>query len=124
MRSTTAASSSKSLEAGQRAVIEALRKFVDTVDPSTLPPLRRGAVHATGNPQLCDGDGRPVLHTQCDFIRKDIDSTAKSLSRRDGAKPNAAPSMISLRFGLTGQFVARADSDRRTGETDALASGD
>jgi len=76
-------------------VIEALHEFVDTVDPRPLPARGEGPAQATGNPQLYDGDGRPVAHTQCDFIRKGIDSTAKSLSRRDRAKPNAAPSMAS-----------------------------
>ncbi len=58
-RSTTAPSSSKSLEPRQQAVIEALRKFVDTVDPRTLPDYGEGPAPATGNPQLCDRDGRP-----------------------------------------------------------------
>jgi hypothetical protein len=60
----------KSAEAGQRAAIEAVRKFVDTVLNSAM--------------EMADG----LVHTQYDFIRKVIDSAAKSLSRRDGTKSN------------------------------------
>ena len=74
-----------SVEAGQRAAIEAVRKFVDTVDEA-LPahgegPSRRQEIVDSAM-EMADR----LVHTQYDFIRKVIDSAGKSLSRSDGAK--------------------------------------
>lgn len=74
-----------SVEKGQRAAIEAVRKFVDTVDEA-LPahgegPSRRQEVVDSAM-EMADR----LVHTQYDFIRNVIDSTAKSMSRPDGAK--------------------------------------
>jgi len=72
-----------SLEAGQHSAIEAVRKFVDSVD-QTLPhrgegPSRRQEIVDSAL-DLTDR----LVETQHDFIRRVIESTAKSLS--DGAK--------------------------------------
>jgi len=74
-----------SVEKGQRAAIEAVRKFVDTVDEA-LPahgegPTRRQEIVDSAM-EMADR----LVHTQYDFIRKVIDSAGKSLSRSDGAK--------------------------------------
>jgi len=72
-----------SVEAGQRAAIEAVRKFVDTVDkalpaPGEGPSRRQEIVDSAM--EMADR----LVHTQYDFIRKVIDSAGKSLSRPDG----------------------------------------
>ena len=74
-----------SVEKGQRAAIEAVRKFVDTVDQA-LPlhgegPSRRQEIVDSAM-EMADR----LVHTQYDFIRKVIDSAGKSLSSSDGAK--------------------------------------
>jgi hypothetical protein len=74
-----------SVEAGQRAAIEAVRRFVDTVDQA-LPthgegPSRRQEVVDSAL-EMADR----LVHTQYEFIRNMIDSAGKSLSRPDGAK--------------------------------------
>jgi hypothetical protein len=77
----------RAVEAGQRAAIEAVRKFVDTVD-RTLPHFGEGP----SRPQeLVDSAlemADRLVHTQYDFIRKVVDSAGESLSRPDGAKSN------------------------------------
>lgn len=75
----------KSIEAGQHSTIEAVRKFVDSVDQA-LPhrgegPSRRQEIIDSAM-EMTDR----LVDAQHDFIRKVIDSTAKSLSRRDDAK--------------------------------------
>jgi hypothetical protein len=74
-----------SVEAGQRAAIEAVRKFVDTVDEA-LPahgegPSRRQEIVDSAM-EMADR----LVHTQYDFIRKVIDSAGTSLGRSDGEK--------------------------------------
>ena len=71
----------ESVEKGQRAAIEAVRKFVDTVDQA-LPahgegPSRRQEVVDSAM-EMADR----LVHTQYDFIRKVIDSAGKSLGGR------------------------------------------
>jgi hypothetical protein len=75
----------ESVEKGQRAAIEAARKFVDTVDRA-LPaqgegPSRRQEVIDSAM-EMADR----LVHTQYEFIRKVIDSAAKSLSGSTGSK--------------------------------------
>ncbi len=76
-----------SLERAQRAAIEAVRKFVDTVDhalpalPHDQGPTRRKEIVDSAL-DMAD----TLVHTQYDFIHKVIDSTAKSLSTTDGGK--------------------------------------
>lgn len=75
----------KSVEDGQRAAIEAVHKFVDTVDQA-LPlggdgPSRRQEVVDSAL-EMADR----LVHTQYDFLRKVVHSAGKSLSEADRAK--------------------------------------
>ncbi len=72
----------KSLETGQRAAIEAVRKFVDTVD-QTLPalgerPSRRQEI-VDAALEMADR----LVHTQYDFLHKVVHSAGKALSGPD-----------------------------------------
>ena len=75
----------KSLESGQRAAIEAVRKFVDTVD-AALPaigersPRRQEIIDSAM--EMADR----LVHTQYDFLRHVVQSAGKTLSRQDDAK--------------------------------------
>lgn len=67
-----------SVESGQRAAIDAVRKFVDTVDQA-LPghgegPSKRQEIVDSAM-EMADR----LVHTQYDFLRKVIDSAGKSL---------------------------------------------
>ena len=75
----------KSVEAGQRAAIEAVRKFVDTVD-SVLPamgdrPSRRETV-IDGALEMAD----KLVTTQYDFLRSVVRSVDRSLGKPRAAK--------------------------------------
>jgi hypothetical protein len=70
----------KSVESGQRAAIEAVRKFVETVDEA-LPaiggrPSRREAVIDAAL-EMAD----KLVHTQYDFLRSVVRSADHSLSK-------------------------------------------
>jgi hypothetical protein len=72
----------KSLEAGQRAAIEAVRKFVDTVDEA-LPavgerPSRRQRIIDSAM-EMADR----LVHTQYAFLRDVVQDAGKALSRED-----------------------------------------
>jgi hypothetical protein len=72
----------KSVEAGQRAAIEAVRKFVDTVDEA-LPaigdrPSRRETVIDAAL-EMADR----LVTTQYDFLRHAVRSAGRSLSQPD-----------------------------------------
>ena len=74
----------KSVESGQRAAIDAVHKFVDTVDEK-LPAL--GDEHPSRRQEVVDAalemaDG--LVHTQYDFLRNVVQSAGKALSRPDG----------------------------------------
>ena len=76
----------ESLESGQRAAIEAVRKFVDTVDEK-LPSL--GGEHPSRRQEIIDAAlemADRLVHTQYDFLRKTVDTAGKALSRADGGK--------------------------------------
>jgi hypothetical protein len=68
----------KSLESGQRTAIEAVRKFVDTVDQALPPrgetPSRRQDVIDSAM-EMADR----LVHVQYDFIRKVVANAGKSL---------------------------------------------
>lgn len=73
----------ESVEAGQRAAIDAVRKFVDTVDQA-LPghgegPSKRQEVVDSAM-EMADR----LVHTQYHFLRKVIDSAGKSLKAPGG----------------------------------------
>ena len=76
-----------SVEAGQRAAIEAVHKFVATVEQA-LPghgeaPSRRQEVVDSAM-EMADR----LVHTQYDFLRKVIESAGQSLSKSDEKRPN------------------------------------
>jgi hypothetical protein len=71
-----------SLEKGQRAAIEAVRKFVDTVD-HTLPALPHGE-GPTKRQEIVDSAlemADRLVHAQYELIHKVIDSAGKSLTK-------------------------------------------
>ena len=74
-----------SLESGQRTAIEAVTKFVDTVD-QMLPalgerPSRRQEV-VDAAMEMADR----LVHTQYDFLRKVVQSGGTTLSKPDDGK--------------------------------------
>ena len=74
-----------SVESGQRAAIEAVRKFVDTVD-QRLPRQGEGA---SGRQEVIDAAmemADRLVHTQYDFIRKVVDSAGDTLTKSDNRK--------------------------------------
>ena len=75
----------KSVESGQRAAIEAVRKFVDTVDEA-LPGIGEGASRRQKVVDSAMEMADRLVHTQYDFIRKVVDSAGKSLSESNPAK--------------------------------------
>jgi hypothetical protein len=75
----------KSLESGQRAAIDSVRKFVDTVDEK-LPalgerPSRRQEI-VDAAMEMADR----LVHTQYDFLRNVVQSAGKALSKPDDKK--------------------------------------
>ena len=79
-----------SVEAGQRAAIDAAGRFVVTVEKA-LPQEVEGTSEVAkkiteSGLEMADR----LVHTWYDFLRKVIGSTAKSVSSRNGAKPSAA----------------------------------
>jgi hypothetical protein len=75
----------KSVEDGQRAAIDAVNKFVDTVDRA-LPPHGEGASRRQEVVDSAMEMADRLVHTQYDFIRKVVDGAGKSLSRSDRAQ--------------------------------------
>lgn len=68
------------LEAGQRAAIKAVKRFVDVVD-RTLPPQ---AEEASKRQTVIDAAmemADQLVHVQYDFLRRVVRSAGKSLSR-------------------------------------------
>ena len=77
----------ETVEKSQRAAIESVRKFVETVDKA-LPSLPHGQ-GPSRRQEVVDSAlemADRLVHTQYDFIRKVIDSAAKSLSGPDEPK--------------------------------------
>ncbi len=75
----------KSLESGQRAAIEAVRKFVDVVDEA-LPaigerPSRREEIIDAAM-EMADR----LVHTQYDFLRKVVHGAGEALTRPEEGK--------------------------------------
>jgi hypothetical protein len=75
----------QSVEAGQRAAIEAVRKFLDTVDKA-LPPRGEGPSRREEITDSALEMAQRLVHTQYDFLRKVVDSAGKALTRSDDAK--------------------------------------
>lgn len=74
-----------SVEKGQRAAIEAVRKFIDTVDQA-LPAVGEGPSRRQEIVDSAMEMADRLVHTQYDFIRKVIDGASKSLHRSGDAK--------------------------------------
>jgi hypothetical protein len=74
-----------SVDKGQRAAIDAVRKFVDTVDQA-LPAHGEGPSKRQEIVDSAMEMADRLVHTQYDFIRKVIDSAGKSLRSADGEK--------------------------------------
>ena len=80
----------ESVEAGQRAAIEAAGRFLVTVEEA-LPQEVQGTSEVAkkiteSGLEMADR----LVHTQYDFLRKVINSAGKSLSGRNGANLSAA----------------------------------
>jgi hypothetical protein len=73
-----------SVEAGQRAAIDAVRKFVDTVDQA-LPARGQGPTRRQEVVDSAMEMADRLVQMQYDFVRKVIDSAAQSM-RHDGVK--------------------------------------
>jgi hypothetical protein len=72
-----------SVESGQRAAIEAVRKFVETVDQA-LPP---GGAEPSRRQDVVDAAmemADRLVHTQYDFLRKVVHSAGESVTRSNG----------------------------------------
>ena len=77
----------ETIEKSQRVALDAVRKFVDTVDQA-LPSLPHGD-GPTGRQEIVDSAlemADRLVHTQYEFIRKVIDSASKTVKRSDDAK--------------------------------------
>jgi hypothetical protein len=75
-----------SVEKGQRAAIEAVRKFVDTVDEK-LPSL--GDEHPSTRQEIIDAAlelSDRLVHTQYGFLREVVQSAGTALGASDRAK--------------------------------------
>jgi hypothetical protein len=68
----------QSVEDGQRAAIEAMRKFVDTVDQA-LPPHHEGSSRREEIVDSALEMSERLVHTQYDFLRHVVRSAGKSL---------------------------------------------
>jgi hypothetical protein len=75
----------QSLEDGARTAIDAVRKFVDTVDQA-LPPHGEGPSRREEITDSAMEMAQRLVHTQYDFLRKVVDSAGKSLTKSDDAK--------------------------------------
>ncbi len=71
------------VEAGQRAAIQAVRTFVETVD-RVLPPRGEGPSRRQEIVDAAMEMADRLVHTQYDFVRKVVHSAGKSLGRTDG----------------------------------------
>jgi len=75
----------KELEDGAHSAIEAVRKFLGTVDEA-LPPRGEGPSRREEITDSALEMAQRLVHTQADFLRKVVDSAGKSLSRSGDAK--------------------------------------
>jgi len=80
----------ESLESGQRAAIDAVRKFVDVVDEK-LPAL--GGERPSKRQEIVDAAmemADRLVHTQYDFLRSVVQSAGKALSRPADGKSSGS----------------------------------
>ena len=73
------------LEDGAQSAIEAVRKFLGTVDEA-LPPRGEGPSRREEITDSALDMAQRLVHTQSEFLRKVVDSAGKSLTRSDDAK--------------------------------------
>jgi hypothetical protein len=73
------------LEDGAQTAIDAVRKFVATVDEA-LPPHGEGPSRREEITDSALEMAQRLVHTQADFLRKVVDSAGKTLTRSDDAK--------------------------------------
>jgi hypothetical protein len=76
----------KSLEAGQRAAIEAVGQFLLTVEEALSEEVKGASDVPKKITESALEMAQQLVHTQYDFLRQVIDSTSKSLSSHDGAR--------------------------------------
>ena len=79
-----------SVEAGQRAAIDAAGRFVVTVEQALPQEVEGTSEVAKKITESGLETADRLVHTWYDLLRKVIGSTSKSLSSRNGAKPSAA----------------------------------
>ena len=79
-----------SVEAGQRAAIDAAGQFVVTVEEALPQEVEGTSEVAKKITESGLETADRLVHTWYDLLRKVIGSTSKSLSSRNGAKPSAA----------------------------------
>jgi hypothetical protein len=75
----------QSLEDGARTAIEAVRKFVDTVD-QTLPAHDEGPSRREEITDSALEMAQRLVRTQYDFLRKVVASAGNALTKSDDAK--------------------------------------
>ena len=75
----------KSVEDAQRAAIEAVHKFVDTVDRA-LPPRGQGPSRRQEVVDSALEMADRLVHTQYDFLREVVDSAGRSLGESKRTK--------------------------------------
>jgi hypothetical protein len=75
----------KSVESGQRAAIDAVRKFVDTVDQA-LPAHGEGRSRRQDVVDAAMEMADRLVHTQYDFLRRVVRDAGKSLGRSENGK--------------------------------------
>lgn len=80
----------ESVEEGRRAAMESLGRFVILLEEALSQEVEGTSKVAKKVTESALEMADRLIHTQYDFVRKVIDSTGKSLSSRNGAKPSAA----------------------------------
>jgi hypothetical protein len=75
----------KSLDDGARTAIEAVRRFVATVDKA-LPPRGEGPSRREEVTDSALDMAERLVHTQAEFLRKVVDSAGKSLTGSGGGR--------------------------------------
>jgi hypothetical protein len=75
----------RELEDGAERALDAVRKFLGTVDDA-LPPQAEGPSRREEITDSALEMAQRLVHTQADFLRKVVDSAGKSLSGSDDRK--------------------------------------
>jgi len=75
----------KSLDDGARTAIDAVRRFVETVDKA-LPPRGQGPSRREEITDSALEMAQRLVHTQYEFLRKVVDSAGNTLSKSNNEK--------------------------------------